>query len=118
MPIIKLYSPNSCPDTNILSDICNRVTDSLNIPVGHAWAFWHQQESFHKPDWGLNGTNAPMIMIYCKNSYNNEQIQGIIEIISNVITQACSCDKESIYISCFRIEPGHLMVRGELWEGN
>ncbi|MFJ9302709.1 hypothetical protein [Bacillus toyonensis] len=118
MPIIKIYSPNPCPNKNLLHSLCKCVTSILKLPHNHVWAFWHQLEEsdFHRSDWNADdSTNPPMVMIYCKNSYSQRQIEALIDGVSEQISVGCNCDKNNIYISCFRVQSGHLMVRGELW---
>lgn len=118
MPIIKIYSPTPCPSRELLSQICKQVTEVLHLPADHAWAFWHQVDatSFHKPDWAIPEKNpAPMVMMYCKSTYSNEQVEQVFSVIRHQLSSSCRCMENDIYLSCLRIQPHHLFVRGSIW---
>lgn len=120
MPIIKIYSPNACPSSQTLSTLCYQVTQELHLPKEHAWAFWHRLDEleFHRPDWNTTEkTAAPMVMMYCKSTYSQEQVEQVFKVIRDQLAIDCQCSQDEIYISCLRIEPHHLWVRGDLWRG-
>ncbi|WP_144977476.1 MULTISPECIES: hypothetical protein [Geobacillus] len=120
MPIIKIYSPDKCPSPDVLSSLCKKVTQVLQLPADHAWAFWHRltELEFHRPDWTVSDKPAaPMVMMYCKSTYSEEQIEHVIWVIRNHLADTCRCSENEIYISCLRILPNHLLVRGDIWRG-
>lgn len=115
MPIIKIYTPNDSIISNeVLDSISQEITTLLKLPPNHVWIFVHTVEKYIKPDW-KKGENAPVVMVYCKNTYEQKQVEDLIRIINSQLINAFNCCEDKVYISVIRIQPNHLFVRGDLW---
>ncbi|WP_141201748.1 hypothetical protein [Paludifilum halophilum] len=118
MPVIHIYSPKSKAPQGLLARLSNEILDELQLPPNHAWMLWHpvSPENAFKPGWE-GDQPAPIVVMYCKSRYTEEQVVRVMNIVQKVLSEKCSCDPDEIFMTVQRVHPYHLLARGTIWKG-
>jgi tRNA (Thr-GGU) A37 N-methylase len=120
MPVIDVYHPGASAPDGLLEDLCRRTAELLDLPDTHVWAFWHPvaEGNFVRPDWhDPDRVAAPVVRVRCKASYSDQQAQAMMHLISKCAAEAIGCPAEANFVLLDRVQPGNLLARGEVWQG-
>ncbi|WP_207799020.1 hypothetical protein [Taibaiella soli] len=117
MPIINIFHPERNKHKRLLETIAAIVSYSLEIPQTNVWIFWNKpkKNEFFKQDWNNNNKPAPALFIQCRESYNKQQIQNVVEKLTYELKGVFKCSENEIFISFVRVRRGDLFSQGNLW---
>lgn len=118
MPIIHVHAPLAEPPEGLLESMCMQVAAHLDLPDGYMWAMWHEVKprNFFRPDW-LHGSprSGPIAIVYCKTTYTQPQVAGMLSIIRDSLVQALGCDSHGVFVGAQRVHPGEVANRDVIW---
>jgi phenylpyruvate tautomerase PptA (4-oxalocrotonate tautomerase family) len=117
MPVIHIYHPEKNKDKKLFKTIAASVCDIFKIPDTSVWIFWNRKkkQSFYKQDWDNNKHPAPALLIQCRESYTEQQIQEAIMALTAIIKASFGCAEKEIFISFLKVKKGDLFSQGNLW---
>ncbi|MCA1437193.1 MULTISPECIES: hypothetical protein [unclassified Bradyrhizobium] len=119
VPVLHIYSPLDSPPSALLENLCSGILGILHLPPGHCWAIWHEvaPHNFHRDGWHYGAMdNGPIVTIYCKRTYNNEEISRMLLFTRIRLRVACRAMRAAVYATVQRVQPGETLVRGGIWQ--
>ena len=120
MPVITIEHPFAEAPAGLLETICERVQALLLLPENHVWAFWHcvPMANAYRPDWRDGAEVAgPIVRIRCKSKYSDEERRTVMHAVADEISRKLSVPIDSIFVLLDPVEPGRILSRGTIWEG-
>ena len=118
MPIVHIHAPLAEPPEGLLESICTQVARHLELPEGYMWALWHEvkPKNFFRPNWTHGSrTGGPIVYVYCKSTYTQPQVAGMLTIIRDALVEALECKRYDVFVAAQRVHTGEVANRDVVW---
>lgn len=119
MPIVHIHAPLEKPPAGLLESMCDKVAAHLQLPEGYMWALWHEAKAgtFFRANWTHgSAASGPIVYVYCKDTYTQPQVEGMLEIIRDELVAALGCKRYDVFVAAQRVHPGEVANRDVIWK--